>query len=454
MDKEPSRPLRAGRWLALAAAAAAALALVAAALVAWRLRSLDDETLRRAIADRLETTLGTKVDVRRAEVSLLSGVRLFGLRVAEPPPLTGALAEADAFTLRYRVLPLLLGRVEVDRLSLAKPRLFLRVDRRGAFNYEKLAPAGGGGTAAPLPLRVRLRRVSVDDGAVTASDATGAALARVEGIDFGAAIDVEAGAATGRGDARVRTLSLGDRLFVRDAQAPLRLSRDEAKLAPIRARVAGGKATGEASVILKDGFRWVVSLEVEGAKIETLLAEAGSMAGLAGSLRARARFEGTAGLATVRGRGEADVTGCRVSSGRATALVAAALGLPELERPEFDECRASFTQQGARMTFPSLSMKGRAFELTGRGWTAIDTGALELDMKLALAPGLYARLTRPEVRPAFRTRADGFAEIDFRLTGTTAAPRTDLPQRLARGAATHVVTERVGRWLGFGKKKD
>ncbi|HEX9258015.1 MAG TPA: hypothetical protein VF855_00660, partial [Acidimicrobiales bacterium] len=61
-------------------------------------------------------------------------------------------------------------------------------------------------------------------------------------------------------------------------------------------------------------------------------------------------------------------------------------------------------------------------------------------------------VTRPEVRPAFRTRPDGFAEIDFRLTGTTAAPRTDLAERVAKGAVGHAITDKVGRWLGFGKK--
>jgi uncharacterized protein involved in outer membrane biogenesis len=158
---------RAKRALALLAVALVALVVVAGAAVAWRLRALDDETVRQALVARLETALGTKVEVRRAEVSLLSGVRLEGLRVAEPRPLSGPLADAEAFVLRYRPWPLLLGNVEVDRLSLAKPRLFLRLDRRGVFNYERLAPAraaaGATGTSAALPLRVRLRRLAVEE---------------------------------------------------------------------------------------------------------------------------------------------------------------------------------------------------------------------------------------------------------------------------------------------------
>ncbi len=441
------------RTLAVAAAIAAAVLLGGAAVVAWRLHALDEEAMRRALVARLEATLGTKVQVRRAEVSLLSGVRLSGLEVAEPAPLRGRLLDAEAFVLRYRPWPLLLGRVEVDRLALVRPALFLRMDRRGVFNYERLATAGpGAASSAALPLRVRLRGVSVEKGSVSVTDATGAALARVEGAAFDAAAELGGGLATGSGVARVATIALGDRLFLRDAAAPLRLSREEVVLAPIRARVGGGKATGDATVRLAGGFRYVLDLTLDGARVETMLAEAGGSPGLSGRLRGRARFEGTGGLATVRGRGEAEVGDCRASGSRAAGLLATVLGLPELERPQFDECRVSFTQSGARVTTPTLVMKGRALELVGRGSLLLDTGALDYDMTLALAPGLFARITRPELRPAFRTRPDGFAEVDFRLTGTTLAPRTDLAARVAKAAAGHAVSDTLSRWLGLKKK--
>jgi hypothetical protein len=97
-------------------------------------------------------------------------------------------------------------------------------------------------------------------------------------------------------------------------------------------------------------------------------------------------------------------------------------------------------------------MKGRAIDLRGRGSLLLDTGALDYDMTLALAPALFARLTRPELRSAFRRRPDGFAEVDFRLTGTTLQPRTDLAARVAKAAAGQAVTDTLSRWLGFKKK--
>ena len=97
-------------------------------------------------------------------------------------------------------------------------------------------------------------------------------------------------------------------------------------------------------------------------------------------------------------------------------------------------------------------MKGRALELVGHGSLLLDTGVLDYDMTLALAPALFARLTRPELRPAFRTRPDGFAEVDFRLTGTTLEPRTDLAARVAKAAAGHAAADTISRWLGLKKK--
>ena len=449
-----TRARRGGRRaLAVAAAIAAAALLFATAVLAWRLRSLDEETVRRALVARVEAALGTKARVRRAEVSLLSGVRLSGLEIEEPLPWHGRLLDAEAFVLRYRPWPLLLGRVEVDRLALVRPALFLRADRRGVFNYERLATASpGAASSAALPLRVRLRGVSVEDGSVSVTDATGAALARVEGAAFDAAAEIGGGLATGSGVARVKTIALGDRLFLHDAAAPLRLTRVEMTLAPIRARVGGGKATGDAVVRLAGGFRYALNLTLDGAHVETMLAEAGGTPGLSGRLRGRAQFEGTGGLATVRGRGEAEVSDCRVSGSRTAGLLATVLGLPELARPQFDECRVSFTQSGARVTTPTLVMKGRALELVGHGSLLLDTGALDYDLTLALAPALFARLTRPELRPAFRTRPDGFAEVDFRLSGTTLEPRTDLAASVAKAAAGHAVTDTLSRWLGLKKK--
>ena len=214
------------------------------------------------------------------------------------------------------------------------------------------------------------------------------------------------------------------------------MSKETVTLAPIRGRLAGGTATGDLTVHLKGGFRYVANLEVKGANVKTLLAEAKSAAGVTGTLAATGTFEGSGGLSTMKGRGRGTIADCRVQHGRTLALLAAILQVPELASPDFDECRAEFTQSGARLSTPVLRLVGKAVQLTGEGTVNLTTYALDYRMSLALAPQLFAKVTRPELRPAFRQRDDGFSAIDFRLYGTTLDPQTDLLSRIAKGAAT------------------
>ena len=223
------------------------------------------------------------------------------------------------------------------------------------------------------------------------------------------------------------------------------MSRETVKLAPIRGRVAGGTATGDLVVHLKGGFRYAANLEVKDASAKTLLSEAKSAAGVSGTLTAKGAFEGTGGLSTMKGRGQGSIADCRVEHGRTLALLSGILQVPDLASPTFDECRAEFTQSGTRLSTPVLRLVGKAVQLTGEGTVNLGTAALDYRMTLALAPQLFAKVTRPELRPAFRQRGDGFSTIDFRLYGTTLDPQTDLVSRIATAAATEAAKGQLNR---------
>ena len=119
---------------------------------------LNTPAFQKALLDQATATAGAEVRVKEMDISLLSGVTLKGLAVANPAPFPGDFLTADAFVLRYRLLPLLAGRVEVERLALERPRLALAMDARGGFNYERLggsaragAKAASGGAPRPRP---------------------------------------------------------------------------------------------------------------------------------------------------------------------------------------------------------------------------------------------------------------------------------------------------------------
>jgi hypothetical protein len=438
----------------LLGAAALVLLLVVAALGygVHLVRTLDTPEFKKTVLEQAKATVGADVRVREMGISLLSGVTLRGIVIANPAPFPGDLLTAEAFVLRYRLRPLLAGRVEVERLALEKPTLGLVVDARGVFNYERLGraaprgPAPAAPAAAAVPLRVVLKQLSVADASIVMTDHTKARLLSVEGADFKSAFQIEGGVAQGTGEATVATVSVADLLFVRGLRSPLAMSKQVVRLSPVRGRVAGGEVTGDVTVHL-EGFRYVANLEVKGARVKTLLSEAKSGGGLTGTLAAKATFEGSGGLPTMKGRGEGTVVDCHVEHAKTLALLAGILQVPELASPDFQECRVEFTQAGSRLSTPVLSLKGDAVRLSGRGTVDLDSWGLDYRMTLGLAPKLLAKVTRPELRPAFKPGSDGFSSIEFRLYGTTLEPQTDLLSRIGKAAATEAAKGQINKLL-------
>src|ERR1700693_1760110 len=87
--------------------------------------------------------LGSNVKIDDMNISLFSGVALTGVVVANPQGFPGDLLTADAFVLRYRLLPLLRRRVEIEEISLRKPDIKLVRDDAGKWNYESLVAKAG-----------------------------------------------------------------------------------------------------------------------------------------------------------------------------------------------------------------------------------------------------------------------------------------------------------------------
>jgi len=444
----------------LAGGALALLAIVAVAGVgAYLVSRLNTPELEKSILDQARATLGTDLKVQDMEISLVSGVTLEGIAVKNPAPFQGDLVTADAFVLRYRLLPLLRGRVEVERLALEKPALALAMDAKGGFNYERLFGSAAKGAAAKpaqasptaaVPLRIVMKSLAVERGSIVMSDHTKARLMAVEDIEFRSAFEVAGGMAQGAGEVTIGKVNVAGVLFVSGVKAPLAMSKERVTLAPIRGELAGGVVSGDLKVDLKGGFGYTTELVVKGAQVKTLLEQAGSAAVVSGTLSGKAHFEGRGGLPTMRGQGSADVASCRAENSRVLALLSSVLQVPELANPDFEACRVEFNQTGSRFATPVVKLTGDAVRLSGRGSVNLDTSGLDYEMTLGLAPKLLAKITRPELRAGFKEASDGFATIDFRLYGTTLEPKTDLLTRVGKAAATGVAKDQVNKLL---KKK-
>jgi hypothetical protein len=153
-------------------------------------------------------------------------------------------------------------------------------------------------------------------------------------------------------------------------------------------------------------------------------------------------------MLTLKGAGQAEIRNCRWPKAPLFGVLADLLKIPEVRDPRFDDCRVEFTLGGGQARTPVVSFKGPALELTGEGTTNLTTSGLDYDLNLALAPGLLAKVPAT-LRAGFKVRPDGFGTVPFKVTGTTAAPKTDLAVRL--GASALIEGGLLDRLLGRKK---
>lgn len=444
--------LRGGVVLVLLAAMG--FGLYAARLVG----SLETPEFKARVEREASAVAGVKVQFASLDVSLLRGIRLAGIHVLNPPGFAGDLFSAEGARLSYDLWPLLLGRVQVDELSLRRPEITLASDARGNFNYQKLAvlkPSPRRGSSPPSSttfLKLVVSKLSVDGARFAILDEQKAAALRLEGASLDSALAMESGVLTGTGKAGVDSAVLANALFLRGLRAPLKLTRERMTLAPLQARLADGAVNGEIQIGFKPDLRYSLRLAVSGASVATLIREAGSAGTMTGSLDARARVEGTGGVVTMKGAGQAEIKDCRWPRAPLFNVLAEVLKIPELRDPRFDQCRVEFALGGGQVRTPVVSFKGPAIELTGQGVTNLMTSVIDYDLTLALAPGLLLKVPAA-MRAGFKTRPDGFGSIPFKVTGTTNSPRADLVSRVGEAMAIEAVKEGLlGRLFGPKKK--
>ncbi len=436
------------------------LVMIGFGLYAARLvRSLETPEFKSRVAQEASALVGARVQLASVDVSLLRGIRLGGVRIQNPPGFGGDLATVEGARLSYDLWPLLLGRIQVDELSLRKPMIKLSTDAHGAFNYQKLSAFSPAAQKTSSPaaastslLRLVVSKLSVEGARFAIVDEKNVAVLRLEGVSLDSALALESGVPTGTGKARVDSLVLANALFVRGMRAGVKLTKERMSLAPLQAGLAGGAVTGEIKVDFRPDLRYTLQLTANGANVTTLLKEAGSAGTMTGTLNARARIEGAGSVLTVKGAGHAEIRDCRWTKAPLFGLLANLLQIPELADPRFDDCRVEFTLGGGQARTPVVSFKGPALELTGQGVTNLLTSVIDYDLTLALSPGLLAKVPRP-MHAAFKTRPDGFGAMPFKVTGTTGAPKTDLASRFGKAAAIEGAKEGLlGRLFGEKKK--
>lgn len=137
---------------------------------------VDTDGVLQWLTPRLSATLNRDVDVADAHVSVLPrpSIRLQGIRVENLDDFDGpALAEVDRARLDVAWIPLLVGRVRVQRISVDGARIYMAVDETGTTNYGDLVPEArrSAPTGSGTPLALGVGRIDIDNVDLTYFDA-------------------------------------------------------------------------------------------------------------------------------------------------------------------------------------------------------------------------------------------------------------------------------------------
>src|SRR6185295_14884973 len=120
--------------------------------------------LGRALLDRAGAAAGARLEADEFHLSVLRGLSLSHVRAAGTYPGGRYELTLDRLVFQHRLLPLLAGRLTVDRIRLERPHaIFIEAASRSS----SVAPSPARGTtAAALPLALHVVEATVEDGAV------------------------------------------------------------------------------------------------------------------------------------------------------------------------------------------------------------------------------------------------------------------------------------------------
>lgn len=440
----------------------AVVVVLAGAGIYFANRYVQSPAFKEQVLAAAHKELGSDVRVDEFKASLFSGVSLRGVTISNPKEFSGNLLTADTFVLRYRLLPLLHRRVEIEQLSLDKPVITLARNDKSEWNYEKVgtnqsepkppvttpqsitAPAKKSPTA--IPLNIVLSRLALTHGAVSLVSEKNKPLVKIDGIDFSSSVSFTDGQLAGTGKTSFDKVSVAEALFVQKLASPVAMSADMIKLAPLSGKIADGALTGDATLQLTPAFKYMVNLQVKDSDVAKLLTEAGTKQAMNGKLQVTVSLEGTGGLPTIAGRGRAEITDGRLMEIPVLNLLASLLQIEALRNLKFSECLLEFSITNNVMQTPVIRLSAPQLEITGKGTVSLDDYSLKHDMTIAFAKGALDRAPR-EVRNLFVERQDGSLALDFLVWGPYDAPKTDLQERIVKGAAEQLIEKGLQKLL-------
>jgi len=103
---------------------------------------LKSDTLKAIFIPKVEAFTGRNVTVDRIDVSLLKGIMVKGIKLKEKDGKRDFIS-TEEFVLDYSLMPLLKRQIVIRRIEVVSPRIAIRRDREGNYNFKDLIKGRG-----------------------------------------------------------------------------------------------------------------------------------------------------------------------------------------------------------------------------------------------------------------------------------------------------------------------
>ena len=465
-------------------AAGALLTVLVAALLAVNLYVQSHGTQAR-IQRELSERLGATLRIQRISVTPWWGLKLTGITMPESDdPGAGVFLQAQTFRLRVRLGSLFAQRLVITEISLVKPKVVWAQNADGKWRLPMSLHAGEAQPAAPedpvndvataqatvarpappavdeastvapepAPFTPEVRRVNLVDGSFRFLDSNRKPVASFEGVRFRSSFR---NATALRGTAMIEKTSLRDRFFLEQLQSPLKYDPKELDFSEISARAAGGQITGRFR--MRPGevdSPFSVMVKFHELDADRLIADAHGPSGmLHGRIEGHLEASGkTADQNALNGSGEIQLRDGQVRQYSLLVALGQLLQIDELTQLRFDEAHVKYHIDPGVVTIDELLLHSANFRLSAVGTIGFD-GKLQLDSRLAIHDKIRSQLFSA-VRDNFEKGIEeGFASLNFKVSGTVERPKSDLMEKLV-GPEMKDLSGVISTFLGGGGRSE
>lgn len=433
---------------------------------------LQSQGVRERISQAANGAIGTKVTIKSISYTPWSGIVLgrVGLSNADHP----SLLEIATIRLHIPWIPLLFQRkvilssVEIDKpvMKLTQkadtswnllPEKYHAMPRKTESNSAPAplpsSPTTTGTTlstpspeAATKPFPAPLTKIVISKGKFLLVSKQGNPIVIIENIH---------GKLTASGEGHLlgpltcNRIIVANSLFLKDFRTSLSCTAQTLEANPVLASLAGGQILGEFRCQFGKRPAFEIKAKVVDVALYTLLKEAGYPAnGSSGSLRGNLWVYGLGSKLEPQGNGSLELVQGQLEPVDFLRQLGRILRIQELELLHLKKAVSSFQIQSDRLVFDNIFLESHNLILMGTGPVRFD-GRLDIAAQLLFNNHLYSQFQGLVGKNLSPSSISGYHKVDFRVSGRTSCPKTDLLDKLTgiqiRGNITGFLQNLIGR---------